>query len=298
MRNVILGGIGGSIATSIILTPIDFVKTQQQVHQRSFLHTMKDMYYRRGLVGYWTGFRPTLFHSIPSTTIYLASYTYMHSTYMHSTYMHSTYMHSTYMHSTYMHSTYMHKETTLSTRGGIDGNSLYISLAGGMARFISVLCTSPLELLRTQYQATSSMNNRSTNLIFSSLLRSQTFYQALTLNMIRDIPFSAIYWVVLNKYKILVDGGSDSHTFVQNLFAGSISGSITALLTCPLDVLKTKCSIIETKHYNLRSLITVFVSTVKDDGLGGLFRGLGARIVRVGLGCGIMISVFEKLQEF
>jgi hypothetical protein len=255
------------------------VKTQQQIHQRTFLRTIKHMYYHRGLIHFWTGFRHTLFHSIPSTTIYLTSYTYIDRWIVQS-----------------------YQGMAHNPRIGekMEANSIYIiSLTGGMARFISVLSTSPLELLRTQYQA-NAINNRSKNFLFSSLCRHShaSFYQALTLNMIRDVPFSAIYWVVLNKSKLwLVDGGRmKDHSFIDNLCAGLVSGSITAFLTCPLDVLKTKCSVIETNNYNLRCLVTVFVSIIKDKGVEGLFRGALARIVRVGLGCGIMISIFEKFQ--
>ena len=262
-----MSGVASSIATSIILTPFDMVKTQQQIHQWTFLRTIKHMYYHRGLIHFWTGFRHTLFHSIPSTTIYLTSYTYI-------------------------------DRWIVQSYQTMEANSIYISLTGGMARFISVLSTSPLELLRTQYQA-NLINNRSKNFLFSSLRHSHaSFYQALTLNMIRDVPFSAIYWVVLNKSKLwLVDGGGmKNHSFIDNLCAGLVSGSITAFLTCPLDVLKTKCSVIETNRYNLRCLVTVFVFIIKDKGVEGLFRGALSRIVRVGLGCGIMISIFEKFQ--
>uniref|UniRef100_A0AAR5P3B8 Uncharacterized protein n=1 Tax=Dendroctonus ponderosae TaxID=77166 RepID=A0AAR5P3B8_DENPD len=55
--------------------------------------------------------------------------------------------------------------------------------------------------------------------------------------LLRDVPFSAIYWMSYESIKSYM--GCDHPSFRQSFIGGAISGSIAATITVPFDVVKT-----------------------------------------------------------
>jgi len=251
--SIVMASIVASLATSFSLTPMDYLKTQQQINHKSIRHNIQQIYIKGGICGFWTGGRQTLMHSIPSTTIYLTSYQYLQDQ--------------------------RHEQSTF--------------VSGAMARLISIIFTSPFELLKTQSQARSSFGG------LSKIATRQSLYQAFTLNVIRDVPFSAIYWALLVEIKKGVvhynRGSGEEVSFMLNLISGYTAGSITAFVTCPLDVIKTKCSIHNPRQYSTTTPYTEGMRIIRNDGIRGLFAGVVARMLRVGLGCGLLISIFDSI---
>jgi solute carrier family 25 protein 39/40 len=128
----------------------------------------------------------------------------------------------------------------------------YIPLvAGSTARLLASLATAPLELIRTR-QASNTKAQKGMVEEFRLLLRTNgisSLYVGLTPTLWRDVPFSAIYWLFLERFRNALGdseelggwGGSyyrergvdippgiqASHAFVSGAGAGSIAAAFT-----------------------------------------------------------------------
>jgi len=114
-------------------------------------------------------------------------------------------------------------------------------LSGVTARIFAVTFVSPIELVRTKMQSKrlsyAQMMNFVRNVI--ALQGITGLWRGLPPTILRDVPFSGIYWPIYEYLKICISGSSEQPSFGLSFVAGSLSGSIAALVTCPFDVVKT-----------------------------------------------------------
>ena len=155
-------------------------------------------------------------------------------------------------------------------------------LAGSTARLIAASSIAPLELLRTKAQAiahpTSMLN------LARSEVRENGFrglFRGLAPTLVRDIPFSAIYWVCVENMKIALDGSYDdtpTEKMSKALIAGASSGMIATVVTTPFDVIKTKVQ--TCPNTNSRPIWKISRDILRSDGSGAFFVGLAPRIAK------------------
>ena len=100
----------------------------------------------------------------------------------------------------------------------------------------------------------------------------------------------------------MIDGGE--------LAAGVVAGGAGALITQPLDCVKTRIQVGRQRLSNvvdggrsgsgsgsLRAM-DVLRDILKEEGATALFRGSAARVLWLAPGCGVTIAVFESVQRF
>ena len=92
----------------------------------------------------------------------------------------------------------------------------------------------------------------------------------------RDIPANIVYFGI---YEIVKQGltGKTSLT-VTALSAGAAAGVAFWPVALPFDCVKTRYQTAETGRY--RNIGDVFHEVVKEDGMGGLFNGMGPAMIR------------------
>ncbi|KAI1885485.1 hypothetical protein AGOR_G00204180 [Albula goreensis] len=155
-------------------------------------------------------------------------------------------------------------------------------LAGALARVGAATVISPLELIRTKMQGWGP-------------------------TLLRDVPFSAMYWYnyELGKRWLCEHYNTREPTFTVTFIAGAVSGSIAAVATLPFDVVKTRRQVElgEQEALNLRaqaypSTLSVMRKIVAENGATGLFAGFLPRLVKVAPACAIMISTYEFGKAF
>lgn len=84
---------------------------------------------------------------------------------------------------------------------------------------------------------------------------------------------------------------------VQGLSATTASG-FSALVTMPLDTIKTRVQVIESDASNGKVSIAHTVrNLVKDGGLRACYRGLGARWASMSISATTMITTYESLKK-
>uniref|UniRef100_A0A8D2KSY7 Mitochondrial glutathione transporter SLC25A40 n=1 Tax=Varanus komodoensis TaxID=61221 RepID=A0A8D2KSY7_VARKO len=204
---------------------------------------------REGVKALWSGLPPSLAVSVPTTVIYFTCYDQLHDAFI--------------------------------SKLGEDND--YIPLiAGGIARLFSATIISPVEMIRTRIQS-----QRLTYKELGACIRSNvakngwlSLWKGWGPTVLRDVPFSALYWWNYEYFKTLLCKKSDVHepTILITFSSGAAAGSIAALLTLPFDVVKTHT---QTELWDLD--VTPWIIP---------------RLTKIAPACAIMISTYEYGKFF
>jgi solute carrier family 25 protein 39/40 len=114
--------------------------------------------------------------------------------------------------------------------------------------------------------------------------------------ILRDTPFSAVYWMAFEYFKKKLGQGADLstvNTFTVAFVSGALSGALAATATTPIDVIKTRIQA-DTVHLSMTQTSKLIY---QQDGWVGFFRGYVPRIARVAPACAIMISSYELIKR-
>ncbi|XP_036913970.1 mitochondrial glutamate carrier 2 [Sturnira hondurensis] len=206
---------------------------------------------------------------------------------------------------------------------GVQRNLKMEMLAGCGAGMCQVVVTCPMEMLKIQLQdagrlaphhslsaagppgldsapssSLSTQKRPSATLIARELLRTQGpagLYKGLGATLLRDIPFSVIYFPLFaNLNSLGVSGPVGKASFAHSFVSGCVAGSVAAVAVTPLDVLKTR---IQTLKRGLGedsySGITDCTRKVwKQEGPSAFLKGAGCRALVIAPLFGIAQGVY------
>ena len=279
---------GGAIITALLMTPLDVIKIRLQAQTRQ-LHKGDCFVYRNGLIdqvctcfngqeswynrkipggrytgsidafvkiiryegvtSLWSGLPPTLAMSFPQVVLYFSIY---------------------------------HEAKYLFGYHEINNpNPILPIISGGIARLTAVTVVSPLELVRTKMQSEKLKYSQIGEKVKLSVENYgiRSLYRGLVPTIWRDVPFSMIYWfnyetLKTNFLKYQQKNSLDTFT---TFFCGATAGSIAAIITCPLDVVKTYRQV-ELGELNTNKSPRKTIDVIKDiyrmKGYKALFTGI------------------------
>jgi len=272
--------------------------------------TLRAIYQTEGLTGIYGGLSPTLMMSVPSTVLYFTAYDAMLMK----------------LNSNSSNSSSSNTAATTTTTNN-SKNPLNPLLAGSSSRIFSATLVSPLELVKT-LQATRPNNTVGVFSEIAQIARQEGFsqlYRGLAPTLLRDVPFSGIYWMTVESIKGRLNERVEGEITplvggINSFFSGFVGGSIATFITTPADLIKTRVqlnnvvftteqpSVIAACDHNGRTVATipaegaqnspatvrnVFKEILEEGGVRGLWKGNIARTMRVGPACAIMIGTFE-----
>lgn len=118
--------------------------------------------------------------------------------------------------------------------------------------------------------------------------------------MLRDIPFSGIYWAGYDWFKttLMKNRGANEQPFFVSFVSGAAAGVVASFFTHPFDVIKTNCQIrIGGSAADMnKSIVAVIREMYHSRGLSAFSAGLVPRLVKVSPSCAIMISFYEYFK--
>ncbi|KAE9411051.1 mitochondrial carrier [Gymnopus androsaceus JB14] len=301
----LVGAATGSTMTALTMTPFDVVKTRLQTQRppsgkpcvrnmsslarplageelvcvwengvfraervNGFLDAVKHVWKAEGMRGLWKGAGTTLVIGVPSSTSYMLTYDHL-------------------------------LKVVLPP---LLPAPVVPLIAGVLARGVISSVASPLEMIRTNLQSTPlSANNphtlRSVLSSIRSLVRAQgmpVLWRGLSATLWRDIPFSGFYWASYESLKKSFARNGHEGAWVA-FISGATSGSAAALITSPMDVIKTRrqALVMSASASEITSSFPLVKHIVRTEGVSALFAGLTPRIAKIAPACGIMIACFE-----
>ncbi|KAF2788568.1 calcium-binding mitochondrial carrier protein-like protein Aralar1 [Melanomma pulvis-pyrius CBS 109.77] len=179
-------------------------------------------------------------------------------------------------------------------------------VAGGSAGACQVVFTNPLEIVKIRLQVQGEVAKsvegtpRRSAMWIVRNLGLVGLYKGASACLLRDVPFSAIYFPTYSHLKRDYFGESPTKSLgvLQMLTAGAIAGMPAAYLTTPCDVIKTRLQVEarkgEATYTGLRHAArTIF----QEEGFKAFFKGGPARIMRSSPQFGFTLAGYELLQR-
>ncbi|KAF9270709.1 mitochondrial carrier [Marasmius fiardii PR-910] len=276
------GGIAGAFGATIVY-PIDMVKTRMQnqrstvVGQRLYSNSIdcaRKILLNEGFLGFYRGLGPQLVGVAPEKAIKLTV-------------------------NDLIRSRTMDPETGRIKLG-------WELVAGGTAGGCQVIFTNPLEIvkIRLQVQGEAAKAEGAVPRGAIHIVRQLGvfgLYKGASACLLRDIPFSAIYFPAYGHLKsdLFKEGYNGKQlSFMETLAAAGIAGMPAAYLTTPADVVKTRLQVEARKdqtHY--KGLRDAFVKIYREEGFGALFKGGPARVLRSSPQFGFTLLAYEELKK-
>jgi len=287
-----LGAIAGGIGAAAVY-PIDLVKTRMQnqrigidgsrLYQNSwdcFNKTIKS----EGVVGLYRGLLPQLVGVAPEKAVKLTVNDMLREAF-----------------------------TVSDARTGQSKIHLPLEiLSGGCAGACQVLVTNPLEItkIRLQVQGETARLLREAGkpvpppqsvMAIGRELGLVGLYKGASACLLRDIPFSAIYFPAYAAFKTGLQAMSNEEkaSATTLLVAGAAAGVPAAFFTTPADVIKTRLQVVtregEMTYTGIHDCAT---KLYRHEGLSSFFKGSGMRVFRSSPQFGITLLSYEKLSQF
>lgn len=248
---------------------------QRNKHFNGTLDAFIKITRNEGIGSLWSGLPPTLVMAIPATVIYFTVYDQLRE--------------------------------YINRRFHLVEQPLWVPVvSGGFARTFAATTISPLEMIRTKMQS-----KRLSYLEVGQAVRSLieikglfSLWRGLSATILRDVPFSCIYWANYEFMKKKFNKNEPTFTF--SFIFGAIAGTIAGVITLPFDVVKThrqielgEQQIIANKqNSNPTKTGDILRKIYRQNGFKGLFSGIVPRVIKVAPACAIMISTYEFGKAF
>eukprot|EP00922_Rhytidocystis_sp_ex-Travisia-forbesii_P042890 GHVS01064119.1.p1 GENE.GHVS01064119.1~~GHVS01064119.1.p1 ORF type:complete len:292 (-),score=52.04 GHVS01064119.1:106-981(-) len=189
-------------------------------------------------------------------------------------------------------------------------NNSSAALSGMQARTCAVAVVAPVEFLRTKLQA--DIGRLSAWQLLKFTFNNEglaSLWRGLLPTLMRDVPFSAIYWELNEKMKELVrrydkDYERRPHlvsNFLYPFVTGGASAGVACVVTHPCDIIKTNLQatnrfrVVRGDHRlspPLRSL-AVIGELWQVGGLRSFGVGLGPRLAKIIPSCAVLLATYE-----
>lgn len=286
MYSFFLGSIAGCIGATVVY-PIDLVKTRMQAQKHKAMYNnsldcFTKIVRKEGLKGLYSGLAAQLVGVAPEKAIKLTVNDLV-------------------------------RGIGTASSGKI---TLPWEIAAGMsAGACQVIFTNPLEIVKIRLQMQGGQSKKLVpgeiphkHLTAGQIIKQlglKGLYRGASACLLRDVPFSAIYFPVyanLKKFLFNFDPNdpTKSHKLStwQLLLSGSLAGAPAAFFTTPADVIKTRLQV-ERKSNEVKynGIIHAFKVIAKEEGFTAFFKGSLARVFRSSPQFGFTLASYEVLQN-
>ncbi|KAF8274027.1 mitochondrial inner membrane protein [Lactarius quietus] len=180
------------------------------------------------------------------------------------------------------------------------------AVAGGTAGGCQVVFTNPLEIVKIRLQVqgeTAALEGAAPRGAIHIIrqLGLLGLYRGASACLLRDIPFSAIYFPAYAHLKkdVFHEGyHGKSLSFFETLTSAAVAGMPAAYLTTPADVVKTRLQVEARKgQTSYKGLADAFAKIYREEGFKALFKGGPARIIRSSPQFGFTLVAYEYLHK-
>lgn len=115
--------------------------------------------------------------------------------------------------------------------------------------------------------------------------------------LLRDLPFDAIQFCIYEQlrigYKLAARRDLNDP---ENAIIGAFAGALTGAITTPLDVIKTRLMVQGSKN-QYKGIVDCVQTIVREEGAPALLKGIGPRVLWIGIGGSIFFGVLESTKR-
>ncbi|KAI0163813.1 mitochondrial carrier domain-containing protein [Pestalotiopsis sp. NC0098] len=297
-RDVLLAGAAAAFTVDLLIYPLDTLKTRKQ--SQDFLHTFAD---------------PAAKTKLPSSQLFRGLYQGIGIVVVATLPAAGTFF-----------SVYEAAKTFFGRHGSSFPQPIVHSAASAVAEMASCVVLTPAEVIKQNAQMLSNARGtdaRSTSLEALKHLRghgaSQRLLSGYTAMVARNLPFTAIQFPIFEyaRSKIWASRSTESlgagngkptliETGVVTGTSAGLAGSFAAVITTPMDVVKTRMMLMAgesqgrdaptpdgSPRNKTEGGFAVAKQVIKERGIPGLFRGAVLRAVWTAVGSGLYLGMYE-----
>jgi len=173
-------------------------------------------------------------------------------------------------------------------------------IAGGCAGASQVMFTNPLEIVKIRLQVAGEIATTE-RLSALTVVRELGFfglYKGARACLLRDIPFSAIYFPAYAHLKPKFADDTGYNSPMSLLVAGAIAGMPAASLVTPADVIKTRLQVVAREgQTSYNGLMDATRKIYAEEGFRAFWKGAIARMCRSSPQFGVTLVTYELLQR-
>lgn len=181
-------------------------------------------------------------------------------------------------------------------------NATKTILAGGIAGVVSKTATAPLSRLAILYQINAFAALSRDSILTSSwnLYREEgllSFWRGNLTSCIHRFPYSAINFSVFAALQTLAfERLNIEDSSSMRLVCGAISGAVACSACYPLDLVRTRLTVQSSGYY--RGIGDCLRRIVQEEGVGGLYKGLGVSLLVCVPSLAISFSVYGTCKHW
>uniref|UniRef100_A0A1Q3FF15 Putative calcium-binding mitochondrial carrier protein aralar1 n=1 Tax=Culex tarsalis TaxID=7177 RepID=A0A1Q3FF15_CULTA len=173
-------------------------------------------------------------------------------------------------------------------------------LAGGCAGGSQVIFTNPLEIVKIRLQVAGEIAGGAKVRAWNVVRELGLFglYKGARACLLRDVPFSAIYFPMYAHVKAAFADEQGYNHPLTLLAAGAIAGIPAASLVTPADVIKTRLQVVaRTGQTTYNGVMDAARKIMAEEGPRAFWKGTVARVFRSSPQFGVTLVTYELLQR-
>lgn len=264
------GGCVAGFAASVLLQPLDVIKTRlqgqvlTQAGPGSLLNTTRTILKENGLLGLWRGIVPTVARATAGPGLYFV---------------------------------FLEEMQALEAK---ESNQWILFVQGATARAIAGTILCPMTVIKTRYEMSQLKTNPSVLRTLYTIAKEEKLrglFSGLGPMLVRDVPQSGLYLFFYSSvfkpmYKSVLPASLSTETNVTACSAFTAAGVSTAI-TLPADVVKTRLQVAPTNE----TVANIVYNMLKVHGVRSLFSGLSTRLIRRPIQLTITWTVYDHYRN-
>lgn len=161
--------------------------------------------------------------------------------------------------------------------------------AASLSEMVACIVRVPVEVMKQRKQA---------SLLDKDNFSIKLLYRGYWSTVLRDMPFSLIQFPLWEYFKNIWSLYVERDIYpMESATCGSLAGALSAAITTPLDVAKTRIMLASKMVQNSElKLFTTLRSIYIDKGINGLFAGISYRVTWISIGGFIFFGVYEEAK--
>jgi len=196
------------------------------------------------------------------------------------------------------------KAKLIKYNGGTEAG--WINLLSGLCAGVveSAVWVAPLERLKVLRMAQiSNPNPKYRTLVGTAMMVSkehgiQGLYKGFVPTAMRGGSSLAVRFFLYHDLKRIVTGGKPENcTTIQMLASGFLTGCASTTANMPIDVAKSRIQQQDKANPKYTGTFQCIARTFKDEGFLALYKGMSARILKVGLGQAITFTIYDRISD-
>lgn len=180
-------------------------------------------------------------------------------------------------------------------------------LAGAISGAVTKTCCAPLERVKIIFQLQGMRNEQSPK--YTGILQTlrtvckedgyKGLFKGNSANVIRVAPSYALKFALNDIFRDLIAPGIAVNQLSnqQLMAAGSLAGLGQIITTYPLDNARTRLAMAAPKGVQFNGIADCFVSTIRHEGFGALYKGIGPTLLSGPIYVGIQMTLYEKFKQ-